>query len=216
MRRIRKYRLHVAALLCAAAALSGSRGADSGRDDPAIPAGILPGSDDARIAEQIQKYWTRMEEHPDDSSLHVNLGNLYALWGWDSEALVEYRKALALEPGSSVAWTNLGALYSAMGRESKAIRAFQKAIRANPNDGLAYYNLGALYERRGRFERSIDLFKRAIDLNPALASIRTNPQALYNPTLEIVLLQKYREQAGRLSLPLHWIPEPEPGASPKP
>ena len=175
-------------------------GGPAGRQ--AIPSG------DQEIAREIQKYWNLMEERPDDPSLHINLGNLYAVWGWNSDALVEFNKALALDPESSMAWTNMGTLYSAMDNESKAIKAFRKAIRLNPNEALAYYNLGTLYGQRRKIDKSIELYKKAIDLNPSLADIEKNPHVVYNRVLQVVLLERFREQAELKAMPLHWIPIP--------
>ncbi len=177
-----------------------AQGGGAGRQ--AIPSG------DQEIAQEIQRYWNLMEERPDDPSLHINLGNLYAVWGWNSDALVEFNKALALDPGFSMAWTNMGTLYTAMGNESRAIKAFRKAIRLNPNEALAYYNLGTLYDQRGKFDRSMEFYKRAIDLNPSLADIEKNPPVVYNRALQIVLLERFREQAELKAMPLHWIPIP--------
>lgn len=176
--------------------------------EPAGPQAIPRG--DQEIAQEIQKYWNLMEERPDDPSLHTNLGNLYAVWGWNSDALVEFHKALALDPGSSMVWTNMGTLYTAMENESKAIKAFRKAIRLNPNEALAYYNLATLYGQRGRFDKSVELYKRAIDINPSLADIERNPHVVYNAALQVVLLERFREQAELKSMPLHWIPIPHP------
>lgn len=165
--------------------------------------------DDAEIAARIQKYWNLLEKHPYDASLHINLGNLYAMWGDNSEAMVEYNKAIGLNPKSSVALTNLGTLYTAMGKQRKAFKAFKKALAVDPNAALAFYNLGSLYEQKGDYDKSVEYYKRAVDLKPALANIATNPRAVHNIPLEIVLLMKYQEQAGRHALPLHWIPLPE-------
>jgi tetratricopeptide (TPR) repeat protein len=191
---------------CLAVAAPAAAQGEVDRESPTPDPGLPLQSDDSQIAAEIQKYWILMEENPYDASLHINLGNLYALWGWHSESLVEYNKAIALNPSSSVAWTNLGTLYNVMGKENKAIKAFKKALAANPNAALAYYNLATIYEQNGKYDKSVELYKRAVDLNPALASIEQNPQAVNNMTLEIVLLLKFQEQAGQHALPLHWIP----------
>lgn len=180
--------------------------------DPGLPLKV----DDTEIAEQIQMYWRLMEENPYDASLHINLGNLYALWGWNSEAMVEYNKAIALNPKSSVALTNLGTLYNMMGKRTQAVKWFKKALKANPNSALAYYNLATIYEQTGKYDKSVEYYKRALDLNPALASIKENPQAVHNLALDVVLLMKFQEQAGRNAMPLHWIPLPESGDSGEP
>ena len=79
-----------------------------GQETPATPTGgngnPAPSSQtaagvpntDAQIAAEIEFYWSLMEKYPADASLRVNLGNLYALWGWSQQALVEYEQAIQL------------------------------------------------------------------------------------------------------------------------
>ena len=204
-------RMTLAALVCAAVSIAaaGTAAAQTiGITEPTSSQQLYIPTDDDKIAAEIQKYWLLMESNPYDASLHINLGNLYAMWGWNSEALVEYNKALALNPGSSLALTNLGTLYNSTGDSSRAVKTFKKAIKANPNAALAYYNLGTIYDARGKYDKAIEHYGRAIDLNPDLATIEDNPQAVYNKSLQVVLLKQFQERAGRKSLPLHWIPLP--------
>ncbi len=194
------------------AAIHGQEAPAGGSGNPASSYQTAPGipDNDAQIAAEIEFYWSLMEKYPTDASLHVNLGNLYALWGWSRQALDEYEKAIKLSPRDPIAWTNLGTLSQTLGKSSKAIDAFKKAIHYNPNASLAYYNLGILYQNRGKYDKSVENYKQAIQLNPDLASIEKNPHIAHNTVISVVLLEQYHEKSENLSLPLQWIPRPRP------
>jgi cytochrome c-type biogenesis protein CcmH/NrfG len=58
------------------------------------------------------------------------------------EALVLYRKALALRPRWPEGWWSLGTIEYDQNAYTEAVRAFQKVVALSPKNGTAYVMLG--------------------------------------------------------------------------
>jgi hypothetical protein len=68
-----------------------------------------------------------LKKAPEAVAVWESLGQVYALWGRDSQALKTYQKAIALGLVSPSAHHNLGVIYMKMGRQADSVREFQKA-----------------------------------------------------------------------------------------
>ncbi len=87
-----------------------------------------------------------MRIKPNYVTAHVDLGLLLRNMRAYDEAIVEYKKALALDPTQVDAYTNLGFIYKEVqGRISDAVIEFREAKRLDPNnpDGAAEFGSGS-------------------------------------------------------------------------
>jgi tetratricopeptide (TPR) repeat protein len=83
------------------------------------------------------------------TNMHAEIGNIYRDLGLNTEACLEYQKALKLSPGFVDIKTNLAISYRNTKDFSKAIRELEEAASLNPDFrpvrvqlGLTYYMMG--------------------------------------------------------------------------
>jgi tetratricopeptide (TPR) repeat protein len=102
------------------------------------------------------------------------------------EALVLYRKALALRPGWAEGWWSLGTISYDRSDYSEAAKDFQKVVALAPSNGTAFVMLGLSEFELGRDDLALKHIERGaslgLDKNPELHHV-----ALYH---EGVLLQR--------------------------
>ena len=92
---------------------------------------------------------------------------------WE-DAIVAYRRVVAIDPTYAAAWNNLGLLLHRMGRYDEAEGAYASALEQDPNCCEAAYNLGSLHEDRGAPEDAILDYRRALGLSPDYADAHFN------------------------------------------
>lgn len=108
----------------------------------------------------------------DTAILHMDLGRGYAEANYFSEAIAEYRIAIAMDSHLRGVHYSLGACYlSLMGADgyAQAETEFRKELALQPNDPFSYPQLGKIaLARHANSEAAVDL-KRAVALNPGSA-----------------------------------------------
>ena len=104
----------------------------------------------------------------------IDLGLELEATGRAAEAVVAYRRAIALAPASAGAHFNLGNALRAVGRPDAAEELFRLAIALDARHELAWYNLGVLLEASGRADEAIGALDRALAIAPAFADARFN------------------------------------------
>ncbi len=187
--------------------------------DKQEPHAAAPGSlDDAPLVtvpkERLSDigYWEgAVAAAPEDVTLHLALGNAYAMNRRLREAADQYKEVLRIYPESKSALNNLGSVYRAMGKSNEALEAYRKALKLDPHYGLAYYNIGTIYHQQGYFEEAVASYGQAFKYDPGLTDSKRNPQVVANKLLFVVLLHNYVESAGSLALPLEPAYPDNPG-----
>lgn len=82
------------------------------------------------------------------------LGQIAQEQNEDQQAIVYFRKALALLPDYSFAHAALGASYLRLKNYPLAQQSLELSIKLNPNDAKAHYNLAVLFARLKNTERA--------------------------------------------------------------
>ena len=77
------------------------------------------------------------ELKPDHADAHNNLGNVLKERGKLQDAVIAYRRALALTPDHVDAYVNLGITLIALGRRVEALEAYRRALAIRPGLGIA-------------------------------------------------------------------------------
>lgn len=95
---------------------------------------------------------------------YVNLGNLLAEQGRDSEAVGPLEKAVALAPNNAYCHLTLGVLYRKTGQTEKARRELLRATELDPDNAITHYQLGRLYKEVNDIARAKAEFDRTADL----------------------------------------------------
>ena len=109
---------------------------------------------------------------PDDYRVLNNLGMEYANKGIEDKAMVEYKKAIALDPKNPVAYHNIAGTYRDTGHIELALENFNKAIQLNPNFIFTYRSLADLYWRIGQWELCKASILQILRIDPSDANIR--------------------------------------------
>jgi len=87
--------------------------------------------------------WARAE--PNNASAWFVQARAYSEMRRYPEAILAYRRNLALEPGDFYALNNLGKIYQSNRLYREAITAFRDAVQINPDYSVAWHNLGLTF-----------------------------------------------------------------------
>ena len=117
---------------------------------------------------------------PDDYRVILNLGMEYANKGIHDKALVNYRKAIALDPQNPVAYHDIAGTYRDTGHIQLALENFQKAIKLNPNFIFTYRSLASLYWQLGQWEQCRTSLLQILRIDPMDENSRRALQMIEN------------------------------------
>ena len=104
--------------------------------------------------------------YPGDERAH----NTYATFLFGQQdfeaAIIEYRKAVAINPGFSQPYNQLGYSYRFLGKFEEAEEAFVRYIELIPGQPNPYDSYAELLMKMGRFEDSIASYEKALSIEP--------------------------------------------------
>ncbi|MGL6138310.1 MAG: tetratricopeptide repeat protein, partial [Planktothrix sp.] len=86
-----------------------------------------------QLQEAVLAYHQAIDEKPNFSWYHHNLGETLAQLGQVEEAIASYQKACELNPNSAWSYYNLGELLEQQDRISEATEAYRRAVELNPD-----------------------------------------------------------------------------------
>lgn len=105
---------------------------------------------------------------PDFSSLHTNLGIVYAHTSRPEMALVSLHRAVELKPDDCAPRVQIGLLQRQGRAFSAAEKSYLACIVSDPDYAPAYLNLGILYELYlGRLPEALSAYERYQTLSPS-------------------------------------------------
>ena len=81
------------------------------------------------------------------------------------EAIVQYRRALAIRPDFPEALSNLGLALDAKGNDVEALADLDKALTLKPGDAVTESNRGLAFYHEGKYDDSIAAYRQAISFN---------------------------------------------------
>jgi Tfp pilus assembly protein PilF len=110
-----------------------------------------------------------IELDPGYAEAHHNLGLAHAEQRRYEEAIVAYRKALALPtyPSPELAYHNMGNAYLGLHRLGEAEEAYRAALRLEHRRVETHYNLGALLAMTGRKAEARQEFQAVREIDPS-------------------------------------------------
>ena len=124
---------------------------------------------------------------PDYAEGHNNRGLVLKELGRLDEALASHDAAIRLRQGYAEAYSNRGNVLKDLGRMDEALASFGEAIRLKPDLVEAHINLGNALGDIGHIEEAVAEYDRAVAIDPSSA------MALYNKSLALLQLQRFRE-----------------------
>jgi tetratricopeptide (TPR) repeat protein len=125
-------------------------------------------------------YWqTVVQNQPQLSGPHLNLGDAYQGIRDYQKAEEQYLAALRINPVEGMAHNNLAVLYMNTNRMSEAAENLKKELAQSPNYAPSYYYLGLLASKSGDVASAEMHWKRALDLDPNLFVVYRHLITLY-------------------------------------
>jgi tetratricopeptide (TPR) repeat protein len=118
-----------------------------------------------RGAEALKYLQSAETIFPDDSNLHLTLGQLFQAYNHRDLAEQEYWTAVRLRP-SDMSWFLLGRLYAENRRFDDAANAYAHAAELSYQACDRYLTLGELYVQMGRPAEALKAFASAVRLSP--------------------------------------------------
>jgi tetratricopeptide (TPR) repeat protein len=123
-----------------------------------------------KLDEALVHYKKAAELAPNDILARLVLGSFLCDHKHDYEgAIVEFRKAIALDQKHAIAHYDLGNPLLHKGDLDGAVAAYRKAIELDPKLAMAHYQLGGALARQKKLDEAIACFRKAIELDPKYA-----------------------------------------------
>ncbi|MEG4862378.1 MULTISPECIES: FkbM family methyltransferase [unclassified Microcoleus] len=114
----------------------------------------------------IAAYHRAIEQNPDHSWSHHNLGEALAKLGQFEKAIAAYRRAIELNPDFSWSYHHLGDALDRQQQWEEAVVAFRRAIELNAEHFGTYCGLGHSLAKLGQLDEAIAAYRRASELEP--------------------------------------------------
>jgi len=100
--------------------------------------------------------------------------------GKPDEALLKYKKAVALKPDYINAYINIINILTEQGRLDEVVLQYKRVIALKPDQAEFHYNLGAILNKQGKPDEAMVRYAEAIALKPDFALARYNLGVLLN------------------------------------
>jgi CheY-like chemotaxis protein len=133
----------------------------------------------------------KQASNPSPAIRHLKKARALEDGGDLDSAIVEAKKALALNNKSSRPYRELGRLFVKKGEIKNAFTCFQKAVEINRLDVTSYHYLGQISHRLGRIDKASEFFAKAMQISP-----RHNDRAINYANL--LLKQKNLKEAEKI------------------
>jgi len=106
------------------------------------------------------------ERFPQKPMAHLLLGEAWVHRQRLTEALAEFKQAVALDSTLARAHVSVGFVYMELGQQENARQSFQEALRADPDQVLASFYMADLLSHAEDIEPALELLNRTIELKP--------------------------------------------------
>lgn len=121
--------------------------------------GIMPNYE---LIEKVEA----IEGIPESCEFLSGLGSTCLEYKAYEEAVIIYRKLIAINSKKAVYWNGLGLALLSLRNFSSALGAFKKATEINPKNDNFWYNLSLTYSKFNNLIESEKALQKALELNP--------------------------------------------------
>lgn len=126
-----------------------------------------------------------------DAKKIYNKGVTYSKERKYDEAVLEFKKAIAVDPKFTDAYYNLGSIYVYQKETGKAIEVFEILLSINPNDSGALYKLACIYYNKGNLQKAENYLQRVSRSASNFGKVQNMLKDIYEKTGRI-----YRTEPG--------------------
>jgi Tfp pilus assembly protein PilF len=115
----------------------------------------------------VELYQLSLELFP-TAEAHTYLGWTYHFQGKIEDAIVECKRAIAVDPDFGNPYNDIGAYLIDLQRFDEAIPWLEQAIAAKRYEPrhFPYFNLGRVYASKGQINRARELFQKSLEIEP--------------------------------------------------
>jgi tetratricopeptide (TPR) repeat protein/predicted nucleic acid-binding Zn ribbon protein len=124
------------------------------------------------LIQDIEQLRNKVQVDSTDSEAILRLANLLHDGKFTDQAIIYYKKYLALNKKDADARVDLGICYFESGDRDRAIAEMKEALTYAPNHQLAHFNLGIVNLASGNLEAATEWFKKCIAINPQTETAR--------------------------------------------
>ena len=155
-----------------------------------------PGLIQRTQSDLIEVVFLMPHERAEQATQHAKRGDSFLARKMFEDAVIEYRKAIAIDPYNASIVSRLGISYHQQQRLDEAARQYRNVLKMNPYYLEAVSNLGSIEYVRGRYDRAISYYNEAMEIRPGSAGVLQNIGSC------LFAMERYREgfQAYRLAL----------------
>ena len=104
--------------------------------------------------------------HPNDPSVHIQLGRMLAIAGKNDDAIAELQSGLKLDPSDVRAQRDLADVYVALRKYADAEQIYRTLLKQLPNDAALHHLLGRALMQEKKFGDAEKELAQAIQLKP--------------------------------------------------
>jgi len=115
-----------------------------------------------------------------NSIIYITRGLAYKETGKNTEAIIDFNKAIEFNSSDKRAYNYRGIAFSNLGNHQQAFRDYNKAIELDCNYSSAYNNRGIEYGLLGNYQEAIKDFDKAIELDSRYAEAYHNRGIAYH------------------------------------
>ncbi|MFL5764583.1 MAG: tetratricopeptide repeat protein [Bacteroidia bacterium] len=141
-----------------------------------LPKNLLPGDDLVRemVKDEAVGDWKGcvglldkfLVIYPDSAFFYYIRGKDKRKMEQFEDAIVDYKKALALNPNIPDATVSLGVALQHLGNTTEAMEYYKKTIELSPGNEMPYNNIGSILLDQKKYAEALNYFKKAVSLKP--------------------------------------------------
>jgi Flp pilus assembly protein TadD len=129
----------------------------------------------SRIYQNSETLWSAtLQDNPNCSIAHLNLGFALAQRGDAQQAAIHYREAIEIDPVNPEAFEDLGTVELRNGNLDDALKDFRIALALRPDFADAYSDLGTVWMQKGQLDMAAYCLKLSLELVPYSAIAHFN------------------------------------------
>jgi tetratricopeptide (TPR) repeat protein len=110
----------------------------------------------------------------EEATVHERRGDSFFARKMYEDAIVEYRKSIAIDRYNASTLNRLGLVYHQSQKLGEAERYYREALKQNPFFIEVLNNIGTVEYVRQRYESALDLYERALKIRPESPTILLN------------------------------------------
>lgn len=161
------------------------------------------GTDTMRVREALGVAKNIADQHKDDANVIALYADVLALNGRSEEALMQYKKAVAIDPSRYQVWQNLLYNYTDRKDADSMLLYSERALKYFPNQAILHYFKGIGYYNKKEYNSAVKSINRAIDMQPEdneklLGQMYSTLGDVYNTLKQYTLSDSSYEKALKL------------------